>query len=62
MPLIWGEMGRGIFSLEALDRANHVELFQQIMVFEHRAVTGCRPRIGCFMGQIEAMPIAEPNG
>jgi hypothetical protein len=26
MPLIWGEMGRGIFLLEGLDRANHVEL------------------------------------
>jgi hypothetical protein len=25
MPLIWGEMGRGIFLLEGLDRANHVE-------------------------------------
>jgi hypothetical protein len=25
MPLIWGEMGRGIFLLEGLDRANHVD-------------------------------------
>src|SRR5258708_23341904 len=29
MPLIWGEMGRGIFLLEGLDRANHVESAQQ---------------------------------
>jgi hypothetical protein len=29
MPLIWGEMERGIFLLEGLDRANHVELVQK---------------------------------
>jgi hypothetical protein len=33
MPLIWGEMGRGIFLSKGLDRANHVETVQQISVF-----------------------------
>jgi hypothetical protein len=36
MPLIWGEMGRGIFLLAGLDRANHVESAQQISFFERR--------------------------
>jgi hypothetical protein len=30
MPLIWGEMGSGIFLLEGLDRANHVDLVAKI--------------------------------
>jgi hypothetical protein len=28
-----GQMGRGIFSLEGLDRANHVDPVQEISVF-----------------------------
>jgi hypothetical protein len=36
MPLIWGEMERGIFLLEGLDRANHVESAQQIGIFKRR--------------------------
>jgi hypothetical protein len=35
MPLIWGEMGRGIFLLEGLDRANHVELVQKNRAAAH---------------------------
>ena len=36
MPLIWREMGRGIFLLGGLDRANHVESARKIGVFERR--------------------------
>jgi hypothetical protein len=36
MPLIWGEMGREIFLAEGLDRANHVELVEEIRAVAQR--------------------------
>jgi hypothetical protein len=37
MPLIWGEMGREIFLAEGLDRANHVELVEEIRAAAQRS-------------------------
>jgi hypothetical protein len=47
MPLIWGEMEREIFLLKALDRANHVESFQQIGVPEQPIAAGFGAVIRC---------------
>jgi hypothetical protein len=62
MPLIWGEMEREIFLLKGLDRANHVESFQQIGVLGQPIAAGFGAVIGCSQGTEWVMRVPIPNG